>query len=112
MGQFQERNCFPEIMKLAMLPSGTLDYLIGDAITGGLPDALYNTYNGEAALLKEAVKNPEVDDFVRSGMAGVMGQLCLDGKMGKEEVQAFIREIVLDEEDIGDYIYSGMTTTL
>ncbi len=112
MGQFQERNCFPEIMKLAMLPSETLDYLIGDAITGGLPDALYNTYNGEAALLKEAVKNPEVDDFVRSGMLGVMGQLCLDGKMGKEEVQAFIREIVLDEEDIGDYIYSGITTTL
>lgn len=45
-------------------------------------------------------------------MLGVMGQLCLDGEMGKEEVQAFIREIVLDEEDIGDYIYSGMTTTL
>ena len=43
---------------------------------------------------KETVKNPEVDDFVRSGMLGVMGKVCLDGKLGKEEVQAFVRENV------------------
>ena len=108
LGQFQERECFSQIMELASLPGEVLDYLIGDAITTGLSDILYNTYNGDLKLLKNAVKNPDIDEFARSGMLKVMGQLFLDGSLKKEEWQDFIRQIVYEEDEIGDYIYTEL----
>ncbi len=65
-------------MQLISLPSDTLDYLIGDAITSGLQDILYNTYNGDLEILKKTVNNPDIDDFARGGVLKVMGQLYLE----------------------------------
>lgn len=53
LGQFQERESFPRIMKLVSLPRDVLDGMIGDAVTSGLQDILYNTYNGDKELLTE-----------------------------------------------------------
>ena len=78
LGEFQDRECFPKIIELISLPGDTLDYLIGDAITSGLPDILYNTYNGDLEILKKTVKNPDIDDFARGGVLKVMGQLYLE----------------------------------
>ncbi len=105
LGQFQERESFPKIMELASLPAETLDGLIGDAITSSLHDILYNTYDGNLGLLKRAIKDPNIDDFARSAMLKVMGQLYLDGNLEKAVLQDFIKGIVYDEEEIGDFIY-------
>ena len=93
LGQFQERESFPRIMKLVSLPRDVLDGMIGDAVTSGLQDILYNTYNGDKELLKASIKNKNLDDYVRSAMLKVVGQLYLDGEFGKEELQELIREI-------------------
>ena len=108
LGQFHDRECFPKIMELISLPGDTLDYLIGDAITSGLPDILYNTYNGDLDILKKTVNNPDIDDFARGGVLKVMGQLYLDGNLEKEDWQDFIRKIVYDKTEIGDYIYTEL----
>ncbi len=112
LGQFQERESFPRIMKLVSLPRDVLDGMIGDAVTSGLQDILYNTYNGDKELLKTSIKNKNMDDYARSAMLKVVGQLHLDGEFGKEELQELIREIVYNEEEIGDYIYTELIYTM
>ncbi len=112
LGQFQERESFPRIMKLVSLPRDVLDRMIGDAVTSGLQDILYNTYNGDKELLKSSIKNKNLDDYARSAMLKVVGQLYLDGEFGKEELQVLIREIVYNEEEIGDYIYTELIYTM
>lgn len=107
LAQFQDREFFPNLMELASLPEDTLDFLIGDVLTEDLGSILYNTYNGEIDLLKQAIKNKEVSDYARSQMLDVMGQLYLDQKLEKQEWQDFLREIVYGKS-IGDYIYTSM----
>ncbi len=112
LGQFQDRECFPLIMELLSLPEEVVDELLGDAVTTGVPDILYNTYNGDLELLKNSIKNPNIDDFVRNGMIKVMGQLYLDGDLKKEDWQNFIRQIVYEEDEIGEYIYMELATAI
>ena len=108
LGQFREKKSFPKIMELISLPGEVVDYLIGDAVTSNLCDILYNTYNGDMELLKESVKNPDIDDYARSSMMKTMGQLYLDGSLEKSEFQDFIRQIVYEKEEIGEYIYTEL----
>lgn len=108
LGQFQDKEFFPKMMELITLPSEVLDYLIGDAITSNLQDLIYNMYNGELEHLKSVVRDINVDDFVRAGLLRVMAQLYLDGAFDKKEWQEFLKFIVYDEEDIGEYIYTEL----
>lgn len=111
LAQFQDREFFPNLMELASLPEDTLDFLIGDVLTEDLGSILYNTYNGEIDLLKQAIKNKEVSDYARSQMLDVMGQLYLDQKLDKQEWQVFLKEIV-HGKSIGDYIYTAITSMI
>ncbi|MCI8645197.1 MAG: DUF1186 domain-containing protein [Firmicutes bacterium] len=102
LGQFQDKAAFERIVKLASLPDYTVDFLLGSAITEGLKDILYNTYNGNLGLLKNSICNPEIDEYVRDAMLEVMGQLYLDGTLEKDDWQDFLKELVYleDAEDI------------
>lgn len=111
LGEFQDKEFFPEIIKLALLPGDTLDMLIGDAVTSGLPDILYNTYNGDLELLKNIVKNKENDEFVRSGILNVLGQLYLDGTMEKEEWRQFLKSMA-DKAEEYDPIYNSLAAMI
>lgn len=112
LAEFQDKESFPRIMELASLPDDTLDFLIGDAVTEGLCDILYYTYNGDLKLLKQTICNVHVDDFAKSAMLGVMKQLYLDQVLSKQEWQDFIRKIVYGDEEIGDYIYTSLAATI
>ena len=112
LGEFQDKNSFEKIMALVLLPSEELDSLLGDAITSGLSDILYNTYNGNWELLKNAVWNIEMNDFAKSAIVKVMGQLYLDNVLPKEEWQSLIKKIVYSETDIGDYVYTELVSVI
>ncbi len=99
LGEFQDRESFPKILELATLPEGGADYLLGDLITEGLKDILYNTYNGNLQLLKNAIKDESADEFVRSALADVMGQLYLDGVLEDNEWKDFMKEIIYCAEE-------------
>ena len=72
-------------MEMASLPEETLDYLIGDVLTEDLGSILYNTYNGDINLIKQAVMNEKASDFARAEMLDVMGQLSPAGS--REDVR-------------------------
>ena len=112
LAEFQDRESFPLIMEFASLPREILDSLIGDLITEGLNDILYNTYNGDIQLLKQGIYNVDADDFARSAMLDVLRQLYLDQSWGKQEWQDFLRGIVYEKKTIGDYIYTAIASTI
>jgi len=107
-GEFHDQEAFEKIIALSCLPGDVLDNLIGDTVTEGLNNILYNTYNGNLELLKECVRNPEVDDFVRGAMLEVIGQLYLDGIFEEEGLKAYLRELIYYKEVIGDQIYTNL----
>ena len=107
LGEFQDRESFPKIIEMVTLPGEILDYLIGGAVTEGLKDILYNTYNGDMELLKSTIRNEYVDEFVRAGLLDVMGQLYLDGQLEEREWKEFIRRNVHCGERYS-YFYEGL----
>lgn len=111
LGEFKDRDSFPQIMKLVSLPEDEVEYLIGDGKTEGLKDILYNTYNGDIDLLKSSIQNKNIDEFVRSSMLDVLGQLYLDGTMKENEWKDFLKEIVYSGGEY-DYVYNTVELTL
>lgn len=106
LAEFQDRASFSKIMELVSLSEDTVEYLIGDCKTEGLRDILYNTYDGDIALLKESVQNRDIDQFVRSSMLDVMGQLYLDGTLPENEWKEFLKVIIHDGREY-DYVYNA-----
>ncbi len=107
LGQFQDRECFPEIIRLVSLSEDVVDYLLGDLITNGLDSILYHTYNGDIELLKQTAVNEEIDGFVRGDILHVMGQLYLDGDLEEGEWKSFIRESVYKGKSFS-YFYNSV----
>lgn len=111
LGEFQDRDFFPSIIEFVSLPEKTLDLLIGDLVTDGLNDILYNTYNGDMELVKNTIMDQEVNCFVRAALLDVMGQLYLDGRLAKDEWCAFIKRNIYAGEEYS-YIYNGFAIAI
>lgn len=107
LGEFQDRASFPKIVELVSLPEDVVDYLIGDCVTTELKNILYNTYDGNIALLKKSIQNREIGAFVRSAMLDVMGQLYLDGNLDEGEWKEFLKENIHDGKEY-DYSYNAI----
>lgn len=88
-----------------------MEYLIGDAVTEGLQDILYHTYNGDIELLKRSVRNRDINEFVRASMLDVLGQLYLDGTLEESEWKDFLKKIVHEGKEY-DYIYNAVEQVL
>lgn len=99
LGEFQDRESFERIAALVSLPSDVVNALIGDAITSGLSDILYNIWNGNLTLLKASVRSEKIDAYVRNAFLDCMGQLYLDGTIEREEWKAFLHETILSAAD-------------
>lgn len=95
LAEFHDRNSFKRILKLASMPSDTLDDLFGDVITEDLADIMYSTYDGNLELLKEASKNPQNEEYVCMAMLNVMAQLYLDGTLDREEWKNYLHQFLL-----------------
>lgn len=111
LGEFREQTSFSKILELASLPEEVLDGLIGDAVTSGLKDIVYNTYNGDMELLQNTIRNENVNEFVRSELLEVMGQLYLDGVLAESEWKAFIKKNVYSGEEYS-YFYDGLASVI
>lgn len=111
LGEFQDKESFSKIIKLVTLPEDELDYLIGDTVTSGLKDILYNTYDGDMELLKSIIMDGTVDEFVRAEALEVMAQLYLDGVLPEKEWKDFIKQGVYSKETYC-YIYEAYASVI
>ena len=104
LGQFQDTQSFPKILELISLPCETVDYLIGDAATQGLSDILYNTCNGNPEQLKHMITDRKINEYVRSSIIPVLGQLYLDGRLSGQELKNFLKSKIQTAKEY-DHIY-------
>ncbi len=111
LGEFHDREFFSKMIEFASQPHEVLDCQIGDIITEGLKDILYNTYNGDIELVKETIMNVAVDEFVRSGLLDVMAQLYVDGKLDEDEFKTFIKQNVYCGRE-ADYLYCELARVM
>ncbi len=99
LGEFKDRDSFEKIVEYVSVTADQLELLLGDFVTDGLKDVIYNTYNGNLELLKNTIRNKDVCIYVRSAMLEVMGQLYLDGTLTKESFQNIFKELFAARED-------------
>lgn len=105
LGQFRDKEGFQKIAELVSLPPEVVDYLIGDTVTSGLSDILYNTYDGDMNRLKQMTADKKVDEYVRADVLEVMGQLYLDGEIPESEWKRFLSKKIHDAQGY-DHIYN------
>ena len=106
LGEFRDKESFSKIVKLVTLPEDELDYLIGDTVTSGLKDILYNTYDGDMESLKHIIGDVTVNEFVRAEALEVMAQLYLDGILPEKEWKDFLKQKVYSKEEYS-YVFEA-----
>lgn len=111
LGEFQDRTAFSKIMELVTLPGEVLDYVLGDVVTSGLQDIVYNTYNGDMELLQNTIRNEFVNEFARAGLLRVMAQLYLDGEIEENEWKEFIKQNVHSGHEY-NYVYNEFASVI
>ena len=105
LGQFQDKEAFQKIVELVSLPLEVVDYLIGDTVTSGLSDILYNTYDGDMSRLKQMIADKKIDEYVRADVLDVMGQLYLDGEIPETDWKSFLSQKIHRAQGY-DHIYN------
>ena len=112
LGEFRDTESFPDLIRLISMPSDRLNDLYNDAITSGLPDILYCTFNGDTELLKTTGMNLEVDLYMRAGILDVLAKLCLDGKLDETELKDYLRQYIRLAEKDDPFIYSKIADVI
>jgi len=77
LAQFRETRAYPLILRLAQLPSDTLEYVCGDFVTGNLGSVLASVCGGELGGIQSLIENEEADEWARG--AGIEGLVTLVG---------------------------------
>lgn len=108
LGQFQDKEAFQLIADLVSLQPEVVDYLIGDTVTSGLSDILYNTYDGDMDRLKQMIADINIDEYVRADVLEVMGQLYLDGEIRESDWKIFLSQKIHEAQGY-DHTYNRIT---
>jgi hypothetical protein len=101
LAQFRETRAYPLVFRVASLPPDTVDELLGDTITEGLPKILASVCGGDATLIKQLAENAETEMYVRGSALYALLALTLSGDKTREEVMSYysrLFDMVLNEE--------------
>lgn len=86
LSQFGEKRAFPLIVRFFTALEDDPYLFTGDLITEYLYRFLYSTFSGDLETLADVVRNPHVDDFVRTAALRVPVMLYLDGGIEKQRL--------------------------
>jgi Protein of unknown function (DUF1186)/SEC-C motif len=101
LAQFRETRAYPLIVRIASLPPETVDHLLGDTITEGLPKILASVCGGDTSLITRLAENPEAERFTRGSAFSALLALVLSGDKSRDEVMSYYSHLfdaVLKEE--------------
>jgi hypothetical protein len=94
LGQFREQRAYPLVIKLASIDPKTVDALLGDTITQGLPQILASVFDGDTAPLKALGKNQTAQTFVRTAVFHALTILVVQEVIAREEVIQYFAEML------------------
>jgi hypothetical protein len=93
LAQFRERRAYPIIMDLCRLPRESLDRLIGDTITEGLPRIIASVFDGDIKPIKAVIENSSINEYVRGSAIRSLSVLVHEGIIERDEVIAYFTEL-------------------
>jgi len=89
LAQFRETRAYPLIVRIASLPPETVDELLGDTITEGLPKILASVCGGDTSLITRLAENSEAEKFTRGSALSSLLALVLNGDKSRDEVMSY-----------------------
>lgn len=89
LAQFRETRAYPLIFRIASLPPKTVDALLSDTITEGLPKILASVCGGDASLIMRLAENAEAEQFTRGSALHALLTLTLSGDKSRDEVMSY-----------------------
>ncbi len=112
LAQFREKQAYSLIVRVASLPPKTVDGLLGDTITGGLPKILASVCGGDVSLITQLAENRDAEEFVRGSALSSLLALVVSGDKSREEVMSYYASLLegkLDKDD-SDYLWSRVVS--
>ena len=89
LAQFRETRAYPLVVRIASLPPETVDGLLGDTITEGLPKILASVCGGDTSLITRLAENAEAEKFTRGSALSSLIALVLSGDKSRDEVMSY-----------------------
>jgi Protein of unknown function (DUF1186) len=89
LAQFRETRAYPLVVRIASLPPDTVDALLGDTTTEGLPKILASVCGGDTSLITQLAEDTGAEKFVRSSALNALLALVLGGDKSRDEVMSY-----------------------
>jgi hypothetical protein len=89
LAQFREQRAYHLIADVCKLPHETVDGILGETITEGLPRIIASVFDGNAAPIQSVVESTTVDEFVRGSALRSLGVLVYMGALARSDVIAY-----------------------
>jgi hypothetical protein len=89
LAQFRETRAYPLVFRIASLPPETLEELLGDTTTEGLPKILASVCGGDTSLITRLAENTEAEMYARSSALNALLALTLSGDKTRDEVMSY-----------------------
>lgn len=93
LAQFRDRRAYTLIVEMCKLPRKSLDALIGDTITEGLPRIIASVFDGDTKPIKSVIENSSIDEYVRGSAMRSLSILVHEGVIERDEVIAYFTEL-------------------
>jgi hypothetical protein len=93
LGHFREPGAHESVVKLAGLPGGLAEKLLGDMLTEDLSVILYRTCGGSLESIKFLAMKEDADGYSRNASFDAMVFAVADGIVAREEVVSFFSAI-------------------
>ncbi len=105
----KETSAYPLLLKGLALPDEQLAYFFPEVMRLiFLKDVLYGSYDGNLEAIEALAADPAVDEIVRERVLWVMGMLGKEGRITREEMLRFTREILeMEKQEENPSVISG-----
>lgn len=93
LAQFRDQRAFPLIIELCRLPRRTLDGLLGDTTTDGLPRIIASVCDGTADSIRSIIEDSSIDEYVRGSALGSLSVLVHEGILARADVITYFADL-------------------
>ncbi len=100
LGEMQETCAYPVLLKILTLSGWKLDRIFGEDLTERMKYVLANTYDGNLAETERLAADTGADEYARGAVVNAMGILCQRGRLPREELVRFLREVLHKELEL------------
>ena len=109
LAQFRDKRAFPLIVKMVTGPGDSAYEVLGESVTLDLGRLLASVYDGNLAALKQVIEDPQMNEYVRTGMLHALLHLVRSHQMAREELVDYLRYLLRpDAERDVSYFWDGI----